>query len=324
MREENTKEREKIRMGISACLLGHKVRFDGQHKKDPYIVHTLGQFFDFVPVCPEVECGLGIPREAMHLEGDPASPRLVTVRTHQDLTERMETYARRRVEELAELDLHGFIFKADSPSSGMERVKVYGRPNSSPSRNGTGIFARIFMERFPLLPVEEEGRLHDPKLRETFIEAVFTLRRWRELLAQKPDTTALMRFHARHKYLLMAHSPKLLAQAGRIVASASGRHPEDALRTYEKTLVEALRVKTTVARNVNVLLHMTGYFKKTLDAGDRAELLAIIERYRQGFVPLVVPVTLIAHHVRRLDEPYLKDQVYLEPHPVELALRNHA
>lgn len=320
----NKTEIKKIRMGVSACLLGHKVRFDGQHKKDPYIVHTLGQFFDFIPVCPEVECGLGIPREAMHLEGDPASPRLVTIRTHADLTERMEAYARRRVEELAEMDLYGFIFKSDSPSSGMERVKVYTRPESSPSRNGVGIFARIFMERFPLLPVEEEGRLHDPKLRETFIEAVFTLRRWREMCAQTPNASMLMRFHAQHKYLLMAHSPRLLSEAGRIAAGAGKHNMEETLRAYEDTLIKTLRTKTTTAKNVNVLLHMAGYFKKTLDAGDRAELLDAIERYRQGFVPLIVPVTLIAHHVRRLDTPYLKDQVYLQPHPVELALRNHA
>jgi len=319
-----TNAQEKIRMGVSSCLLGHKVRFDGQHKKDPYIVHTLGQFFDFVPVCPEVECGLGIPREAMHLEGDPKQPRLVTVRTHIDLTERMETYARRRVEELAAMDLHGFIFKADSPSSGMERVKVYSQPGSSPSRNGVGIFARIFMERFPLLPVEEEGRLHDPKLREMFIEAVFTLRRWRDLRAQKPDAASLMTFHAQHKYLLMAHSPRLLAEAGRIVAQTTKKEFENSLDAYERTLVAALRVKTTTAKNVNVLMHMLGYFKKTLDDADRAELLELIEHYRQGFVPLVVPVTLIAHHVRRLDTPYLKDQVYLQPHPIELALRNHA
>lgn len=314
---------KKIRMGISSCLLGHKVRFDGQHKKDPYIVHTLGQFFDFIPVCPEVECGLKVPREAMHLEGDPQNPRLVTVRTHIDLTKRMETYARARVEELAAMDLSGFIFKSDSPSSGMERVKVYSQPGSSPSRNGVGIFARIFMERFPLLPVEEEGRLHDPKLREMFIESVFTLRRWRELCRQKPDVADLMKFHAQHKYLLMAHSPRFLTEAGRIVAGATKKHLEFAISTYEKTLVAALRVKTTTAKNVNVLMHMIGYFKKTLDAGDRAELLECIERYQHGFVPLIVPVTLIAHHVRRLDTPYLKDQVYLQPHPMELALRNH-
>ncbi len=317
-------ENPKMRMGISACLLGQKVRFDGQHKHDRYLTSTLGQYFEYVPVCPEVECGLPVPREAMHLEGDPAHPRLVTVRTHQDLTEQMLSWARGRVEELAQEQLCGFIFKSDSPSSGMERVKVYGAPGSSPSRNGIGMFARTFMERFPLIPTEEEGRLHDPKLREMFIETVFTLQRWRTMLAEDPTVHGLMQFHATHKYLFMAHSPECLRELGRLVASSNRKNLKDVQRQYEILLVKTLRLKTTVRKNANVLQHMMGYFKELITPREKQELLQVLENYQKGYVPLVVPLTLIAHYVRLYEEPYLAGQVYLQPHPVELALRNQS
>ncbi|UCG12277.1 MAG: DUF1722 domain-containing protein, partial [Deltaproteobacteria bacterium] len=188
----------KIRIGISACLLGEKVRFDGGHKLDRYIVNTLGQYFDFVPVCPEVECGLGIPRESMRLVGNPENPWLITHKTKIDHTERLLSWARGRVQELEREDLCGFIFKKDSPSSGMERVRVYTE-KGMPAKTGVGMFARAFMEHFPLLPVEDEGRLHDPRLRENFIERVFTLKRWREILAKPPRLGHVVDFHTRHK-----------------------------------------------------------------------------------------------------------------------------
>ena len=175
---------EKIKLGISTCLLGETVRYDGRHKLDRFLMNTLGQYVEYVPVCPEVECGLGVPRESMHLEGDPDSPRLVTTRTKQDMTDRMVQWARKRVVELEKEDLCGFIFKSNSPSSGMERVRVYNE-KGMPVKKGIGIFAGIFMDRFPLLPAEEEGRLHDPELRENFIERIFTLKQWREVLAKK-------------------------------------------------------------------------------------------------------------------------------------------
>ena len=191
---------EKIKLGISACLLGKNVRYDGGHKLDRFLTDTLGQFVEYVPVCPEVECGLPIPREAMHLEGDPESPRLVTSRTKQDMTERMVQWAKKRVVNLEEEDLLGFIFKSDSPSSGMERIKVYNE-KEMPVKKGVGMFARIFMQHFPLLPFEDEGRLHDPKLRENFIERTFTLKRWRELLGKKESRGNIVDFHTRHKLL---------------------------------------------------------------------------------------------------------------------------
>jgi uncharacterized protein YbgA (DUF1722 family)/uncharacterized protein YbbK (DUF523 family) len=316
---------EKIRLGVSACLLGQEVRFDGGHQWDRFITDTLGNYVEFVPVCPEVECGLGVPREAMRLVGDPAAPRLMTVRTKLDHTERMVSWAQTRVQELAREDLGGFIFKSKSPSSGMERVRVYQdqASGSSPVTKGVGMFARIFMEHFPLLPVEDEGRLHDPGLRENFIERIFVFKRWRELLAGKPGPGSLVAFHTQHKLLIMAHSPEHYRELGRVVARIKELPGPVLYEHYQARLMNALRLKATSKKNTNVLHHLMGYFKKDLSADEKQELLEIIEHYRQGFVPLVVPVTLINHYVRKYDQPYLKEQFYLHPHPVELQLRNH-
>ncbi len=312
----------KIKLGISACLLGQEVRYDGGHKLDRFITGTLGKFVDFVPVCPEVECGLSIPREAMRLVGDPENPRLVTVRTGIDHTERMLAWAGKRVAELEQEDLTGFIFKSDSPSSGMERVKVY-TDQGMPVKKGVGMFARVFMEHFPLLPVEDEGRLHDPKLRENFIEAIFTLKRWRENLVQAQTRRGLVNFHTRHKLLLMSHHPGHLRDMGKLTAQPDKQPLPELYEEYQTLLLEALRIKTTVAKNINVLHHLMGYFKKDLSADEKQELLGIIDNYRKGYVPLIVPVTLINHYVRKYDQPYLKMQYYLNPHPLELQLRNH-
>ena len=315
---------QKIRLGISACLLGEPVRFDGGHQWDRFITDTLGQYVEFVPVCPEAECGLGVPREAMRLVGDPEAPRLMTVRTKIDLTDRMVTWARKRVEELEQEDLCGFIFKSKSPSSGMERVRVYNEAaQGSPVTRGVGMFARIFMEHFPLLPVEEEGRLHDPVLRENFIERIFVFQRWRELLAAKPKLGDLVTFHTRHKLLIMAHSPNHYRELGRLVARAKEVPVQEFSENYQSRLMEALRLKATPKKNTNVLQHLMGYFKKDLTPDEKQELLEVIASYHQGYVPLVVPTTLINHYVRKYNQPYLKEQFYLHPHPVELQLRNH-
>lgn len=312
---------DKIRVGISSCLLGNKVRYDGGHKWDRFITDTLGRYVDFVPVCPEAEAGLGIPREAMRLVGDPADPRLVTIRSGIDQTERLTGWARRRVVELEAEDLCGFIFKSDSPSSGMERVKVYDS-KGIPAKKGVGLFARIFMEHFPLLPVEEEGRLHDPVLRENFIESLFVWRRWRDLPTRK-TSGALVDFHARHKLLLMAHSPRHYQLMGRWVARGKELSPDERYGRYREYLSEALRQKPTVNKHTNVLLHLLGYFKKALSPDEKQEALEIIDHFRRGSLPLIVPITLINHYVRKYRERYLQDQVYLNPHPLELQLRNH-
>jgi uncharacterized protein YbgA (DUF1722 family)/uncharacterized protein YbbK (DUF523 family) len=312
----------KIRLGISKCLLGAPVRYDGGHKLDHFLAETLGQYVEYVPVCPEVECGMPVPREAMHLEGEVESPRLVTIKTRIDKTDQMTVWAEKRVLELEKEKLMGFIFKSDSPSSGMERVKVYNEKNMS-VRRGVGIFARQFMEHFPLLPVEEEGRLHDPALRENFIERVFSLARWRLLVGERENLGALVEFHTKHKLLVLSHSARHYQEMGRIVAGAKSFPMKSILEEYQKQLMEALKFRATPKKHANVLMHMVGYFKNQLSSDEKAELLAIIEQYRQELVPLIVPITLVDHYVRKYDQPYLKEQYYLHPHPVEMRLRNH-
>jgi uncharacterized protein YbgA (DUF1722 family)/uncharacterized protein YbbK (DUF523 family) len=313
---------EKIKLGISTCLLGENVRYDGGHKLDRFLTDTLGQYVEYVPVCPEVECGLPIPRESMHLEGDPDSPRLVTTRTKQDMTDRMVQWARNRVSELEKEGLCGFIFKSDSPSSGMERVRVYNE-KGMPVKKGVGMFARIFMEHFPLLPVEDEGRLHDLKLRENFIERIFTLKRWREALERKENQGNILDFHTKHKSLILSHSPKHYQAMGKLVARAKELSLRELYRQYQILLMEFLQLKTTPKKNANVLMHMMGYFKEELSSDEKRELLEVIENYRQEYIPLIVPITLISHYVRKYNQPYLKEQIYLNPHPLELQLRNH-
>ncbi|MCG6982983.1 MAG: DUF523 and DUF1722 domain-containing protein [Deltaproteobacteria bacterium] len=313
----------KVRLGISTCLLGENVRYDGGHKRDRFIIETLGQFVEFVPVCPEVECGLPIPRESMHLAGDPESPRLVTTRTRIDHTERMVNWARKRVRELEKENLCGFVFKSNSPSSGMERVKIYDE-HGRVQKIGVGMFARAFMDHFSLLPVEEDGRLHDIRLRENFIERIFALKRWRELLDSNQRRGKLVAFHTQHKLLIMSHSQKHSRILGKLVAEAKKIPAEQLYSQYQMLFMEALRLKTTIKKNINVLQHMMGYFKKQLSADEKRELLETIDQYRNEYIPLIVPVTLIMHYVRKYDQTYLKEQLYLNPHPIELKLRNHA
>ena len=313
----------KIRLGISACLLGEKVRYDGGHKLDRYLTDTLGRYVEYVPVCPEVEAGFGVPREAMHLQGDPNAPRLVTRRTKRDLTEQMLVWAKKRVLDLEAQDLCGFIFKSRSPSSGMERIPVYNE-KGMPVEKGVGLFAHIFMDHFPLLPVEDEGRLHDPKLRENFIECVFVFKRWREFLSRGKSRRGLIDFQTKHKLLILSHSPKHYQMMGRLVGQAKAFVLDELYETYQRLLLEALRLKTTTKKNANVLQHMMGYFKKELSADEKQELLEIIGLYREVHVPLIVPITLMNHYIRKYDQPYLKEQYYLQPHPIELQLRNHA
>ncbi len=310
-----------IMVGISACLLGEPVRCDGGHKRDRYITDTLGEYFSFVPVCPEVGCGLPIPREAMRLEGDPAAPRLVTRRTHIDLTEQMLVFCAAKVDELEHAGLCGFIFKKDSPSSGLFRVKVYN--NGQAQKNGSGLFAAAMARRFPLLPMEEEGRLNDPDIRENFIERIFSYRRWKDFLAAAPSVGRLVQFHTAHKLLMMAHSPVAYRELGVLVAHASELPLADLLRSYETHFMKAVALHATVKKNTNVLQHIMGYFKQQLSADEKVELLEVIGRYHDHLLPLIVPMTLLSHYINKYDQQYLKGQVYLNPHPFHLMLRNH-
>jgi len=312
---------EKIKIGISRCLLGDKVRYDGGHKHDRFITDTLGQFFEWVPVCPEVEYGLPIPREALRLVGRPEEPRLVTVRSGIDHTDGMIKWAEKRLKELEKENLSGFIFKSKSPSSGMQSVKVY-TPSGMPSQKGVGIFARIFMKQFPYMPVEDDGRLHDPLLRENFIERIFVFKRWQDLIAKGKSINTLVEFHTDHKLLIMSHSPKHTTVLGAIVAGAKGTR-DTVYERYFNTLFEGLSYIATVRKHTNVLYHLMGYFKKELTTDEKQELLEVIEHYHNGLIPLIVPIVLIKHYVRKYNQPYLKRQYYLNPHPIELMLRNH-
>ena len=312
---------EKIKLGISSCLLGENVRYDGGHQLDRYIRDTLGRFVDWVPVCPEVECGLPVPREAMRLVGEHEAPRLMTQKTGVDHTDRMLAWAAGRLDELEKEGLCGFIFKIRSPSSGMRDVKVYR--GAGVRKNGVGIWAREFMGRFPHIPVEDDGRLHDPGLRENFIERVFVFHRWLEYSKGDDSLRGLVEFHTKHKLLLMAHSPKALGELGKLVARGKGMKRPALLDRYAGILLEGLKLRATVRKNTNVLHHVLGYFKKDLTGDEKAEMLDVIENYHRGLVPLIVPVTLLRHYVRKYREPYLLKQHYLHPHPLELMLRNH-
>ncbi|MGV8075394.1 MAG: YbgA family protein, partial [Syntrophobacteraceae bacterium] len=311
------------RLGISKCLLGEKVRYDGEGKRDHFLTDSLGQFVEYVPVCPEVEYGLPVPREAMRLVGNPDAPRLMTVHTKTDHTDGMLSWASKRVLELEKEDLCGFIFKSRSPSSGMERVKVYDE-KGIPQYKGVGMFARAFMEHFPLLPVEDEGRLNDPGLRENFIERIFALKRWRDLLSCGKNIGAVVEFHTRHKLLLLSHSPEKYRVMGKLVAHAKEVPLDEFYARYITLFMDSLKLKATLPKHINVLQHTMGYFKQQLSADEKQELLDILGLYRQGHVPLIVPVTLINHYVRKYDQRYLSEQYYLHPHPIELRLRNHA
>ncbi len=314
---------ENIRLGIHASLLGLSVLNEGKYKGDRFLKDTLGRFVEYVPVYPEEGCGLEEAAESLRLEEVSGALRLKNPKTGKDYTDRVEDWAHRKVEELAGEDLCGFVLKNRSPITGMERVHVLGEDGVR-RKNGVGLFASVLMDRFPTLPVEEDGRLHDPGLRENFIERIFVLRRWREMPGGGSRIGRLVDFHTRHKLLILSHSPKHHTALGRLVAGAKGMDPQELFDQYLSLLMEAIRLKATPKKHTNVLHHLMGYFKKDLSKDEKQELLELIQEYHEGGLPLIVPVTLMNHYVRKYDAHYLKQQVYLEPHPVELKLRNHA
>ena len=314
---------ETIRIGISACLLGHPVRYDGETRLDPFLVETWGRHFEYVPVCPETGMGLPVPREPSRLEGDPGQPRFVARQTRTDHTGRLERWGRERLGALERDDLDGFVFKSRSPSCGIRELAVY-RDEEIISRTGAGVWARMVMERFPLLPVEDERRLFDPDIRDAFIERVFVYRRWRVFCAANPTPAGLIEFHARHKLILMAHRPSGYREMGKLAAQAGTADREGLFGTYGDMLMDVLKTRATVRKNVNVLDHVMGYFKRNCPPEEKRELLDAIARYREGELPLIVPVTLLNHYAGKYAQEYLRDQYYLNPHPLERLLRNHA
>lgn len=312
-----------IRVGVSACLMGEEVRWDGGHQRDRFVTDVLAPFVEFVPVCPEVGSGLPTPRETLRLVGEVDAPRLVFRNSGVEHTRELEGFAKTEMRRLADLDLCGFVLKKDSPSCGMERVRVYHAGGGSAVRKGVGIFARILMQRFPELPVEEDGRLNDPVLRENFLERVFAYRRWRDLLELGLTPGRLVAFHTAHKLLLLAHSPDHYRRLGALVAKGKTLARAELRDEYARLFMEGMAVRATVGRHLNVLQHMAGYFRDGLDDASRAELHQVLADYAARLVPLIVPVTLIRHHARAQGQAYLLGQIYLNPHPKELMLRNH-
>jgi len=311
-----------IRVGISSCLLGAMVRFDGQHKRDRYITDILGDYFEFIPVCPELEVGMGVPRESVRLAGDPHAPRMVGNKTGADWTARMNRYARARVGKRDLNGICGYILKKDSPSCGMDRVKVYG-DNGYAKRVGTGLFAAALKDKFPFLPIEEEGRLHDLPLRENFIERVFAYYHVRHLFRKNYTRGAVVDFHARNKYLILSHSTTHYTRLGKLVAAIARYEPYDFKHRYSELFMEAMAKPTTIKKNVNVLQHIMGYLKRSLDSEEKSYINGVIDDYRNSLVPLIVPLTLIKHYILKYNVEYIAGQVYLNPHPKELMLRNH-
>ena len=312
----------RLSIGIARCLLGDEVRYDGTHKLDRYLRDTLGAFVDFVPVCPEVECGMPVPREPMRLTGAPAAPAFVGRRSGADWAPRLADWGRQRIAGLAHRGLCGYVLQYGSPACGLSRVKVYAG-DGPPSMTGTGAWARMVMDAFPLLPCEDDGRLRNPAIRENFITRVFTLHRWRKAMAPGPTPGRLVEFHSRHKLMTMAHSVEGYRALGKLVAKAGSEDFTALCDRYLRELMACLTLKSTPSKNTNVLQHAMGYFKKDISAGEKEELAELIGQYRTGLVPLIAPITLVNHYVRKYGKAYLAAQHYLRPYPAELMLRNH-
>lgn len=319
----DTKQTESpIKVGISACLLGQLVRYDSGHKRDRYSTDVLSNYFEFVSVCPEVEVGMGVPREAVRLVGTAENTRMVGSRTGKDWTEKVVAFNAKRARELEKENLSGFILKKDSPSCGMERVKVYSEKGMA-EKNAVGMWPRALKKQFPLMPMEEEGRLNDPRLRENFIVRVFAYHRLQNLFDHRYSRGKMVRFHTAHKLLLMSHSPKHYKELGKLVADVKRYSPSEMREKYSTVFMDGLGYKTTTKKNVNVLYHILGYLKQVLTASEKKDILQVIDDYHKELTPLVVPLTLLRHYVSIHDIEYIKDQIYLTPHPKELMLRNH-
>lgn len=313
-----------LRLGVSSCLLGEKVRFDGGHKKNDFLLGSLSPYVDWVSVCPEVEIGLSVPRNVLHLEERDGQVSLIETKSAQDLTRLMQVYARKKISDLRSYNLSGYILKKNSPSCGMERVKLYSKDRKGPPRhNGQGLFAFALQVAFPFLPMEEEGRLSDPVLRENFIERIFVYQKLQDLFHPNWKLSDLISFHSRYKLSLMAHSPEAYKVLGRWVGEGKKVPRKRLQELYQKQFMEAFKRLASPARHANVLLHVLGFFKALLDSDSKKELLSHIEDYRKGLLPLIVPITLIQHYSRLFQQDYLLSQSYLSPHPKELMLRNH-
>lgn len=324
MSKHETPESKKPKIGVSACLLGHQVRYDGGHKHQRFLTETLSEYFDFMPICPEVDIGLGIPRPTIQIRqiNDQGDVRLINPRLEDgDLTEAMQSYAADRVTDLG--DLAGYILKKDSPSCGMERVPVVINDSGHRVREGVGFYAKALLNKWPLLPIEEEGRLNDASIRENFFERIYAMLRWRRIENPETNVAGFMAFHAQHKLLIMARGSAHYEDLGQLVAGTTKATLADHRDIYIQRFMGIMAKQPTRGRHVNVMQHILGYFKDKLDSDDKQELLKLFERYRQYEIPLITPLTLLRHHLRRHPDEYLMKQHYLDPYPESLALRSH-
>lgn len=313
--------KNKIAIGISSCLLGERVRFDSGHKNNTYITKTLSEYFEFQPFCPEVSIGLGIPREPIRLVSDKMDGEVRCIGTKNsalDVTVQLNECAENQLHWI--LGLSGYIFKKDSPSCGMERVKVYH--NNNPRRSGIGIYAAVILEKIPNLPTEEEGRLGDARLRENFIKRVFIYKRWQNLIKTQPSKNALVEFHARHKLIFMSHSQTQTRELGQLVGQIGNIETQEYCDQYISKATDIIRKPANSKNHTNVLKHIQGYLKRKLDAEDKQELEHTIEQYRLGYLPLIVPITILRHHFRKSPDAYIDQSYYMQPHPRELMLQN--
>lgn len=311
-----------LQLGVSACLLGSSVRYDGTHSRDRFVTDTLGPFVRWKPVCPEDEAGLGTPRPPIRLEDQDGSVRLVEPSTGRDLTDRMQSFLGARLPALDPHALDGYILKKNSPSCGLERIRVYRQGNVLHKR-GRGLLVEALARDYPSLPLEEEGRLNDPPLRENFLERVFARNRWRVFLAADPTPGKLVEFHTAHKLLLLAHNEAAYRRMGRLVARVGEDELGEVLCAYSSEFHLAMRHKATPRRHANVLQHAFGHLKTILQPAEKAEILSAIDDYHRGQLPLIVPVTLLRFNVNKYGIRYLQGQLYFDPSPKELMLRNH-
>ncbi|MEM7166482.1 MAG: DUF523 and DUF1722 domain-containing protein [Planctomycetota bacterium] len=313
----------KLRIGVSSCLLGEQVRFDGGHKRSRFVVDQLGEWVEFVPVCPEVEIGMGIPRPTIRIEEADGELRLVAPKTGNDFTKQMLAFSKKRVRGLRQEGLDGYILKKGSPSCGPFRLPVY--KNKHPiRRDGVGFFAAALREFWPQLPIEDEGRLNDHGIRESFIEQIFVRNRWRSLRERGLTRGRLVEFHTAHKLLLRAHNEAGYRRAGSVVGQAGKIPNKQLFADYEAELQATMQTRSTPQRHRNVLEHAMGYLKKLLEPAEKAQILGAIKDYANGLLPLIVPITLLRYNIKKHDVEYLRGQLYFDPHPKELMLRNHS
>lgn len=311
----------KIQVGISSCLLGEEVRYNGGHKHSPLCTRDLSRYFEFISVCPEVSIGLGVPRKPIRLVGDPADPDVVGVDDITfNATQDLKDFANTKVKELDQLC--GYIFIKGSPSCGLFRVKVYNEKGFPQEEMGRGVYAKVVTDNYPLLPVEEAGRLQDAVLRENFITRVFAYHNWQLLKQEGLTAKKLIDFHSSYKYTLMAHNPQSFTALGRLLADVGKHDPDEIGDEYFTGLMESLNKKASRKSHTNVLMHLQGYLKNQLSKGEKAKLGEAIEQYRRGIIPLIVPVTLLKNFFHTYPDDYIARQSYLQPYPDDLSLRN--